>query len=98
MKKIKPVIFLLIFCVMSNVSLAARKIQSGTVDIHVNVINSTCQSSLSGNNLNLNCNRITKSILPEKIKNGENFENINLIKMEYINASHSRGVISVSYK
>lgn len=96
--KLITMTFILFACVISGSAFAAKKTSSGTINIHVNIINPTCHSSLSGNNLSLSCDDGIKKISPGEIKTGETFERINSLKMTYINASNSRGVISVTYK
>ncbi|ECD9322354.1 hypothetical protein FNT14_23675 [Salmonella enterica] len=62
--------------------LLQKKTYSGTVNVHVNIINPTYHSSLPGNNLSLICDNGIKKISPGEIKSGETFERIKSLKMK----------------
>lgn len=51
--KLIKITFILFSCVISGSAFAAKKTYSGIVNVHVNIINPTCHSSLSGNNLSM---------------------------------------------
>ncbi|EBI7547429.1 hypothetical protein A6I80_20700 [Salmonella enterica] len=81
-KKIMPIDFILFTCVISGSAFTAKKTYSGTVNVHVNIINPTYHSSLPGNNLSLICDNGIKKISPGEIKSGETFERIKSLKMK----------------
>lgn len=79
-KKIMPIDF--IYLCYQWFSIYCKKTYSGTVNVHVNIINPTYHSSLPGNNLSLICDNGIKKISPGEIKSGETFERIKSLKMK----------------
>lgn len=94
-------LFLLILNV-HGVASAAQNISSGIIHLSVNITTPTCTSVSGNNSLRLICNNVvtpySRQIFPVN-KNADGLNrNIQSVNMQYINDSHTLGLMSVTYK
>lgn len=72
------------------------------IHVSVNITTPTCTSALTSNKLRLTCNnavnRYLRQVFPVNKKLDGLYGNIQSVKMQYINNTHTLGLLAVTYK
>lgn len=94
-------LFLFVFNVCSEAS-GAQNISSGMIHVAVNITTPTCTSALTSNNLRLTCdnagNTYSRQVFSANKKVNGLYGNIQSVNMQYINDTHTLGLLAVTYK